>query len=81
MNPDGGKQRKPVQTVTGLAANLKLSVDTTCYRTDVACVKNLVSQYQKQKTGKQVLIVWDISELKNIASALGVKDLSCEFEL
>ena len=63
-----GKRQRPLDTVTPLAADLGLTVDTSCDRDDEKCVKKAVKAYGG--TGN-ILICWEHSELTAIAEKLG----------
>lgn len=64
----GGARERPLETVTPLAEDLGLTVDTSCDRDDSACVAALINAY----TGpNNILICWEHGELTNIAQALG----------
>lgn len=41
----GGKRQRPLDTVTPLAQDLGLTVDTSCDRDDPDCVKDVVDSY------------------------------------
>lgn len=41
----GGKRQRPLDTVTPLAQDLGLTVDTSCDRDDPKCVKDVVDDY------------------------------------
>ncbi|KAB8336985.1 hypothetical protein FH972_021289 [Carpinus fangiana] len=72
--PQGGKRRRPVDTVTPLANDLGLSVDTHCDRDDPDCVKDAVSAY---KGSGNVLICWEHDALQDICKELGKKSSNC----
>ena len=62
--------RRPVETVTPLAHDLKLVIKT-CHRgDDAAMVKEILSQ--PEYDGKVVLICWSHKEIPGLATALGV---------
>jgi len=50
----GGARIRPYQTVVPLAADLGLTVDTSCDRDDPACVKKKVKNYE----GKGNILIW-----------------------
>ena len=54
-----------------LAADLSLTVDTSCDRDDQKCVAKFVKNY---KGDGNILICWEHSALHDIAKALGVKN-------
>ncbi|KAJ5885417.1 phosphoglycerate mutase family protein [Penicillium taxi] len=66
-----GKRARPYDTVEPLAADLGLTVDTSCDKTDEKCVKKVVDNY----TGSgNILICWEHDELTLIAEKLGDSD-------
>ncbi|KAL6904988.1 hypothetical protein GGI43DRAFT_398627 [Trichoderma evansii] len=67
-NSDDSRLR-PLDTVTPLAQDLGLTVDTSCGKTKSDCVADLVNNY----TGAgNILICWEHGELTNIADAIGI---------
>lgn len=58
-------------TVQPLAADLGLTVDTSCDRDDSDCVAKAVNAYGAGK--KNVLICWEHGELTDIVHSLGAK--------
>ncbi|KAL6864000.1 hypothetical protein J3F83DRAFT_744245 [Trichoderma novae-zelandiae] len=68
--PKDGKRIRALNTVTPLAQDLGLTVDTSCGKTKSDCVADLVDDY---KGSGNILICWEHSELTDIAEALGVK--------
>ncbi|KZT38542.1 hypothetical protein SISSUDRAFT_986100 [Sistotremastrum suecicum HHB10207 ss-3] len=69
---DGSRER-PVETVTPLAEELGLTVDTSCDRDDQDCVADAVKAFAK-KSSQNILICWEHDNLHDIAKALGVKN-------
>lgn len=65
--PDGSRER-PLETVQPLAAELGLSVDTSCDRDDSDCVADTVYNYNGDGN---ILICWEHDALTDIAEALG----------
>lgn len=50
----GGKRQRPLDTVKPLAADLGLSVDTSCDRDDPKCVKKAVKNFR----GNGNILIW-----------------------
>ncbi|PNP43333.1 hypothetical protein TGAMA5MH_04790 [Trichoderma gamsii] len=67
--PKDDSRLRPLNTVTPLAQDLGLTVDTSCGKTKSDCVADLVSDY---KGSGNILICWEHSELTNIADAMGI---------
>ncbi|KAF2439593.1 hypothetical protein P171DRAFT_396964 [Karstenula rhodostoma CBS 690.94] len=66
-----GKRKRPYDTVAPLAADLGLSVDTSCDRDDAKCVEDVVKGY----TGAgNILICWEHDALSDIVDELGKDD-------
>ncbi|KAJ4350029.1 uncharacterized protein N0V89_008650 [Didymosphaeria variabile] len=66
-----GKRKRPYDTVAPLAADLGLSVDTSCDRDDAKCVEDVVKGY----TGSgNILICWEHDALSDIVDELGKDD-------
>ncbi|KAL7909042.1 hypothetical protein GGI35DRAFT_425183 [Trichoderma velutinum] len=68
--PKDGSRIRALNTVTPLANDLGLTVDTSCGKTKSDCVADLVDDY---KGSGNILICWEHNELTNIVEALGVK--------
>lgn len=68
---DGSRQR-PLDTVTPLAEDLNITVDTSCSRGDESCVKDVVDDYSGSGN---ILICWEHDELQKIAKKLGADDV------
>ncbi|EHK39616.1 uncharacterized protein TrAtP1_006887 [Trichoderma atroviride] len=68
--PKSDSRLRPLDTVTPLAQDLGLTVDTSCGKTKSDCVADLVSGYNGSGN---ILICWEHSELTNIADAMGIK--------
>ncbi|KAJ5143394.1 uncharacterized protein N7515_002181 [Penicillium bovifimosum] len=65
-----GNRNRPLETVKPLAADLGLTVDTSCDRNDYDCVKKAVKAY----TGPgNILICWEHIALTPILETLGVE--------
>ncbi|KAL7939915.1 hypothetical protein V8C35DRAFT_18732 [Trichoderma chlorosporum] len=69
--PKDGSRIRPLDTVTPLAQDLGLTVDTSCGKTDSDCVADLVDNYDGSGN---ILICWEHGELTNIAESLGDKN-------
>ncbi|KFG79890.1 putative phosphoglycerate mutase family protein [Metarhizium anisopliae] len=69
--PDGSRKR-PFDTVSPLAQDLGLKVDTSCDRNDSKCVKKVVKNY---KGAGNILICWEHKALRDIAEALGADNV------
>jgi len=70
---DGSRDR-PYDTVSPLATDLGIIVDTSCDRNDPKCVKHVVKAYAATSGSKNVLICWEHGELTDIASKLGIQN-------
>ncbi|KIJ25481.1 hypothetical protein M422DRAFT_70226 [Sphaerobolus stellatus SS14] len=68
---DDGHRRRPVDTVTPLAEDLGLMVDTTCDRDDPQCVVDAVMNFASHSSA-DILICWEHKALRDILKALGV---------
>ncbi|KAL6789183.1 hypothetical protein J3E68DRAFT_430414 [Trichoderma sp. SZMC 28012] len=68
--PKDGARIRALNTVTPLANDLGLTVDTSCGKTKSDCVADLVNDY---KGSGNILICWEHNELTNIVESLGVK--------
>ncbi|KAH6672359.1 putative phosphoglycerate mutase family protein [Halenospora varia] len=66
-----GKRTRPLETVQPVAADLGLSVDTSCDRDDAPCVANVVSGLNARGFNKNILICWEHDNLSNLVAALG----------
>lgn len=66
-----GDRTRPVDTVTPLAAELGLTVDTSCDRDDSKCVADAVNKFAK-KNSANILICWEHAALTDIEDSLGV---------
>ncbi|KAF8517033.1 hypothetical protein BU17DRAFT_92202 [Hysterangium stoloniferum] len=66
-----GDRTRPLMTVTPLAEELGLDVDTSCDRDDSDCVAKAVSKFA-ETSSKHILICWEHSEINNIEKSLGV---------
>lgn len=63
-----GSRARPLATVQPLAADLGITVDTSCDRDDQKCVAKVVNGY----TGSgNILICWEHDALTDIVDALG----------
>ncbi|KAL8278862.1 hypothetical protein RQP46_008733 [Phenoliferia psychrophenolica] len=69
-----GSRARPVETVTPLAQDLGLVVDTKCDRDDAKCVATAVQKYEGSGPAKNTLICWEHDALTDILTALGVKN-------
>ncbi|OAA34618.1 hypothetical protein NOR_08376 [Metarhizium rileyi] len=69
--PDGSRKR-PFDTVSPLAQDLGLPVDTSCDRNDSRCVKEAVENYGGSGN---VLICWEHKALRDIAEELGADNV------
>ncbi|KAF2755761.1 putative phosphoglycerate mutase family protein [Pseudovirgaria hyperparasitica] len=65
-----GSRKRPYDTVTPLAADLGLPVDTSCDRDNASCVENVVKGY---KGSGNILICWEHDALSDIVDELGAK--------
>ncbi|KAI9711868.1 MAG: hypothetical protein M1820_002013 [Bogoriella megaspora] len=65
-----GSQQRPYDTVTALADDLGLTVDTSCQRDDQDCVADVVDAYDGPGN---ILICWEHDALHDIVKALGDK--------
>lgn len=68
-----GKRSRPLLTVQPVAADLGLSVDTSCDRDDPECVQKAVATFNKSGSGQNVLICWEHDALTDIVKELGMK--------
>ncbi|KAF7592250.1 hypothetical protein BBP40_000452 [Aspergillus hancockii] len=66
-----GKRVRPYETVLPLAADLGLTVDTSCDRDDPKCVKKAVNNYSGEGN---ILICWQHSAMTDIVKKLGDDD-------
>jgi hypothetical protein len=66
-----GKRQRPYDTVAPLAADLGLSVDTSCDRDDAKCVEDVVKGYNGSGN---ILICWEHDALSDIVDELGKDD-------
>jgi hypothetical protein len=66
-----GKQQRPYDTVVPLAADLGLTVDTSCQRDDQDCVADVVNDYDGSGN---ILICWEHDALTDIIDELGDDD-------
>ncbi|KAE8382018.1 hypothetical protein BDV26DRAFT_278417 [Aspergillus bertholletiae] len=66
-----GKRARPYDTVAPLAEDLGLTVDTSCDRDDLKCVKKAIHNY---KGDGNILICWQHGALTDIVKALGDDD-------
>jgi hypothetical protein len=69
----GGARERPLETVQPLATDLGLTVDISCDRDDQDCVADLVTAWDKNGNGKNILICWEHDALTDIVTALGDK--------
>ena len=69
---EANPSRRPVETVKGLAAALKLDLIEVANEDYAAMVKEI--QGKPEYAGKTVLICWSHSSIPDIAKAFGVKD-------
>ncbi|KAM3498504.1 hypothetical protein MY10362_008175 [Beauveria mimosiformis] len=67
-----GKRQRPLDTVKPLAADLGLSVDTSCDRDDPKCVKKAVQNYEGDGN---ILICWEHKALTDLAEELGADNV------
>ncbi|EFY89447.1 phosphoglycerate mutase family protein, putative [Metarhizium acridum CQMa 102] len=67
-----GSRKRPFDTVSPLAQDLGLEVDTSCDRNDSKCVKKVVKNY---KGSGNILICWEHKALKDIAEELGAENV------
>ncbi|KAJ4150697.1 hypothetical protein LMH87_011434 [Akanthomyces muscarius] len=67
-----GKRQRPLDTVKPLAADLGLSVDTSCDRDDPKCVKKAVKNYRGDGN---ILICWEHKALRDLAEELGADNV------
>jgi hypothetical protein len=70
----GGKRTRPLLTVQPVATDLGLTVDTSCDRDDPDCVADAVAAFDKNGSGKNVLICWEHDALSDIVKSLGMKN-------
>ncbi|CAI7594345.1 unnamed protein product [Penicillium glandicola] len=68
-----GKRARPLETVEPLAADLGLTVDTSCDRDDPECVKDVIKGYDGKGLAN-ILICWEHDALTDIVEALGDDD-------
>ncbi|KAH8111403.1 putative phosphoglycerate mutase family protein [Phellopilus nigrolimitatus] len=68
-----GDRTRPLLTVTPLAKELGLTVDTSCDRDDSDCVATAVAAFAASSSAN-VLICWEHKALRDVAQALGVAD-------
>ncbi|EKM59642.1 uncharacterized protein PHACADRAFT_250272 [Phanerochaete carnosa HHB-10118-sp] len=64
-----------VDTVAPLAASLGIPIDTSCGRDDKDCVGDALSAFAKKNPTINMLVVWGIGVLPDIAEDLGVNDV------
>jgi hypothetical protein len=62
---------RPLDTITPLAADLSITVDTSCDRDEPKAVAKVVKNY---KGSGNILICWEHGVLHDIVKALGMKD-------
>ncbi|KAF8814777.1 putative phosphoglycerate mutase family protein [Phlegmacium glaucopus] len=67
-----GDRTRPLMTVTPLAEELGLTVNTSCDRDDSDCVAKAVAKFAATSTAN-ILICWEHSEINNIMKSLGLK--------
>lgn len=67
----GGKRARPLATVQPLATDLGLTVDTFCEKDDADCVADLVTAWDANGNGTNVLICWEHDNLSLILEAMG----------
>ncbi|EPE27432.1 phosphoglycerate mutase family protein, putative [Glarea lozoyensis ATCC 20868] len=68
-----GKRTRPLLTVQPVAADLGITVDTSCDRDDPDCVADAVAKFEKKGSGKNVLVCWEHDALSDIVGSLGMK--------
>ncbi|KIJ42126.1 hypothetical protein M422DRAFT_60383 [Sphaerobolus stellatus SS14] len=67
-----GDRTRPLETVTPLAEELGLTVDTSCDRDDSKCVADAVDAFAKNDSTKNILICWEHDAITDIEDSLGV---------
>ncbi|KAF8577368.1 hypothetical protein K439DRAFT_560742 [Ramaria rubella] len=72
MPQSNGDRTRPLMTVTPLAEELGLTVDTSCDRNDSDCVADAVVAFAKNNTSN-ILICWEHGEIKDIMKSMNVK--------
>lgn len=61
-------------TVQPIAADLGITVDTSCDRDDPDCVTAAVSAFDATGSTKNILVCWEHDALTDIVESLGMKN-------